>query len=111
MDKFLNSAAFVQPIGALGNSPRTNPDVRAFWNLSENVSLAKSTKVTAQVKMDVRIEAFNIFNRVIFAAPGTPTATGGTASGTDFSNSNTFGVITSQANSPRRMQLGLKLYW
>jgi len=27
------------------------------------------------------------------------------------SNSNTFGVISSQANSPRRMQLGLKLYW
>jgi hypothetical protein len=111
VDRFLNRAAFVQPIGALGNAPRTNPDVRAFWNLSENVSLAKSSKLTNAVRMDIRIEAFNVFNRVIFAAPGTPTGTGGTAPGTDFSNSNTFGLITAQANSPRRMQLGLKLYW
>jgi hypothetical protein len=111
VDKFLNPAAFVQPVGALGNAPRTNPDVRSFWNLSENLSLAKSTKLSKQVNMDIRLEAFNIFNRVIFAAPGTPTATGGTAAGTDFSNSNTFGVITSQANSPRRMQLGVKFYF
>jgi hypothetical protein len=111
VDKFLNPAAFVQPVGALGNAPRTNPDVRSFWNLSENLSLAKSTKLSKQVNMDIRLEAFNIFNRVIFAAPGTPTATGGTAAGTDFSNSNTFGVITGQANSPRRMQLGVKFYF
>ena len=85
--------------------------MRAPWNLSENVSIAKSSKLTTQVRMDIRIEAFNIFNRVIFAAPGTPTAASGTAPGTDFSNGNTFGVITSQANSPRRMQFGLKFYW
>ena len=101
----------MQPVGALGNAPRTNPDVRAPWNLSENVSIAKSNQLTNQVRLDIRIEAFNIFNRVIFAAPGTPNSTGAAAPGTDFSNGNTFGVITSQANSPRRMQLGLKLYW
>jgi len=101
----------VQPVGALGNAPRTNPDVRGFWNRSENLSLAKSSKITSQVKLDIRIEAFNLFDRVIFAAPGTPTASGGTAPGTDFSNSNTFGVITAQANSPRRLQIGAKLYW
>jgi len=111
VDKFLNRAAFVQPVGALGNAPRTNPDVRGFWNLSENVSLAKSSRLTKQVTLDIRLEAFNIFNRVIFAAPGTPTASGVLAPGTDFSNSNTFGVISSQANSPRRMQLRAKLLW
>jgi hypothetical protein len=26
-------------------------------------------------------------------------------------NSNNFGLITSQGNSPRQMQFGLKLYW
>ena len=111
VDRFLNPAAFVQPVGALGNAPRTNPDTRAFWNMAENVSLAKSFKLTKQVSLDIRFEAFNIFNRVIFAAPGTPTASGALAPGTDFSNSNTFGVITSQANAPRRMQLGAKLYF
>ena len=99
VDKFLDRAAFVQPVGALGNAPRFNPDVRNFWNLSENVSLAKSSKITKDVKVDLRLEAFNILNRVVWGTPGT-----------NFSNSTTFGVI-STANSPRRMQLALKLYW
>jgi hypothetical protein len=100
VDKFLDRAAFVQPVGALGDAPRTNPDVRRFWNLTENVSLAKTIKATQKVDMDIRVEAFNIFNRVVWGAPGT-----------DFSNTTTFGVISSQANSPRQMQIGLKVYW
>ncbi len=99
VDRFLNRAAFVQPVGQLGNAPRVNGDVRRFWNLTENVSVAKSIKATGRLDMDIRIEAFNIFNRVIWGAPNT-----------DFS-SNNFGVINSQANSPRQMQIGLKLYW
>jgi hypothetical protein len=99
VDRFFNRAAFVQPVGQLGNAPRVNPDVRRFWNLQENLSLAKSIKATAKLDMDVRIEAFNLFNRVIWGAPNT-----------DFS-SNNFGLINSQANSPRQMQIGLKFYW
>ncbi|MGH9386427.1 MAG: carboxypeptidase regulatory-like domain-containing protein [Vicinamibacterales bacterium] len=99
VDRFLNRAAFVQPVGALGNAPRINPDVRRFWNLSENVSLAKSITATRKVDLDVRVEVFNIFNRIVWGGPNT-----------DFS-SNNFGLITSQDNSPRRMQIGLKLYW
>lgn len=38
-------------------------------------------------------------NRVVWGQPNT-----------DFS-SNNVGLITSQGNSPRQMQLGLKLYW
>ena len=49
--------------------------------------------------MDIRVEAFNVFNRVVWGAPNT-----------DFS-SNNFGLVTAQINSPRQMQLGLKLYW
>ena len=46
--------------------------------------------------MDFRAEAFNVFNRVVFGGPQTSL------------NSNTFGVISSQANSPRQMQGGIK---
>ena len=49
--------------------------------------------------MDIRVEAFNLFNRVVWGAPNT-----------DFS-SNNFGLINTQGNSPRQMQIGLKLYW
>ena len=83
----------------MGNAPRINPDVRRFWNLNENVSVAKSIKTGQKLSLDIRVEAFNIFNRVIWGAPNT-----------DFS-SNNFGLITSQANLPRQMQLGLKFYW
>ena len=99
VDRFLDRAAFVQPVGQLGNAPRINPDVRRFWNLTENVSLAKSVKLTQTFDMDIRVEAFNIFNRVIWGAPNT-----------SFNDPN-FGVISSQANTPRQMQFGLKFYW
>ena len=99
VDRFFNRAAFVQPVGELGNAPRINPEVRRFWNLTENVSLAKSIKASDKFSMDLRAEAFNIFNRVIWGAPNA-----------DFS-SNNFGLITSQANAARQMQLALKLYW
>jgi carboxypeptidase family protein len=98
VDRFLNRAAFVQPVGELGNAPRINGDVRRFWNMNENLSVGKSIKA-AGVDMDLRIEAFNLFNRVIWGAPNT-----------DFSSSN-FGLITAQGNSPRQMQIGLKVYW
>jgi hypothetical protein len=99
VDKFLDRAAFSQPVGALGDAPRVNGDVRRFWNLNENLSLAKSIKVNGTFDMDFRIEVFNPFNRIVWGAPDT-----------NFS-SNTFGVISTQDNNPRRMQLGLKLYW
>lgn len=99
VDKYLDRAAFVQPVGELGNAPRTNPDVRRPWNLTENVSLAKSIKTSQKLDVDIRVEAFNVFNRVVWNAPNT-----------DFS-SNNFGVVSSQFNSPRQMQMALKLYW
>jgi hypothetical protein len=99
VDKFLNRGAFAQPVGELGNAPRTNPDVRRFWNLSENVSLAKTVTMSARLRLDVRMEAFNVFNRIVWGGPVT-----------DFNNAR-FGEINSQGNSPRQMQLGVKLYW
>ena len=56
----------MQPVGALGNAPRTNGDVRTFWNLNENISLAKSNKLGNNLKVDLRLEVFNVFNRVVF---------------------------------------------
>lgn len=43
------------------------------------------------------MEAFNAFNRVQFAAPGTSAGT------------TSFGIINSQYNVPRQLQLALKL--
>jgi hypothetical protein len=101
--RYLNAAAFpAQPANLLGNATRFNPLVRAFPSFNENVSLGKSFLFTERFRLDFRAEAFNLFNRVVFAAP----------SGNGLNLNNTaFGTVTSTANSPRQMQLALKLYW
>jgi hypothetical protein len=98
VDLYLNKAAFAQPTDSLGNAPRLNPDVRRPWNLNENISLSKTFKVSGK-SLDLRIEAFNLFNRVVWGAPNV-----------NFSSA-AFGQISSQANTPRQMQIGLKFYW
>ena len=100
VDRFLKPASQfpVQPIG-FGNATRFNPKVRSFWGQQENVSIARTFSVTEKIRMDIRAEAFNIFNRVIFG-------TGSTSL-----NAGNFGIVTNTSNDPRQMQLGLKLYW
>ena len=101
VDRYLNRAAFSVPVGQLGNTPRVNGSVRRPWNLTENMSVAKTISMTNQLRLDVRIEAFNVFNRVIWGEPEL-----------NF-NSTNFGLITGLATGfpPRQMQFGLKLYW
>jgi len=52
-----------------------------------------------RVTVTLRGEFFNAFNRVVFGAPVA-----------NVSAAN-FGRVTSQSNSPRQMQMALKLYW
>jgi hypothetical protein len=100
VDRFLKPANQfpAQPI-AFGNATRYNSKVRAFWNKTENMSLAKSFRITENTRVDLRAEAFNIFNRTIFGTGSTNL------------NAGNFGQVTSQANDPRQMQVALKIYW
>jgi hypothetical protein len=99
VDRFLDVSVFpAQPLD-FGNATRFNPKVRTFPIFSENLSVAKSFHFTEASRLDFRWEFFDMFNRTAFN-PGN----------TNINNIN-FGVVTSQANDPRRMQVGLKLYW
>jgi hypothetical protein len=73
--------------------------VRSFPSFNENVGMAKSFNITESKHVDFRWEAFNLFNRTQFDTGSTNI------------NSNAFGVVTSQVNQPRQMQVALKLYW
>jgi outer membrane receptor protein involved in Fe transport len=100
VDRFLNLAAFpAQPNDRFGNATRYNPKVRSFPQFNENISLAKAFHLKETVRLDFRWEAFNLFNRTRFATGPTNV------------NSATFGVVSSQANDARQMQVALKLYW
>ncbi|MFN3326413.1 MAG: TonB-dependent receptor [Bryobacteraceae bacterium] len=99
-DLFYDRSAFPdQPAHLMGNMTRHNPKVRSFPMFNENVSLAKSFPFGESRRVDFRWEAFNLFNRTVFGGP------------TNNLNSNVFGLVNSQANDWRQMQLALKIYW
>jgi hypothetical protein len=79
-----------------GNATRNNPKARAPWILNENVSLAKNFKVTESMKITFRAEAFNLLNHVRWGGPDSTVT------------SSSFGIVRSQANTPRQMQFALK---
>lgn len=100
-DRFLKPANQfpAQPAHQFGNTTKFNPKVRGFWNQTENVSLAKTFRITESTRIDLRGEAFNLFNRTVFGT------------GNSNLNANTFGIVTNQVNTPRQLQVALKLYW
>jgi hypothetical protein len=79
-----------------GNAPRNNVRGPKFWQV--DLAALKQIRVAASAKVEFRVEAFNLFNRVNFTPP---------ASNRSLS---TFGTITNTYPS-RQIQLGFKLLW
>ena len=89
-------------LNLFGNSTRFNPKLRQFPNLNENVSLTRNFPVRESVRVEFRAEAFNVLNRVRFGTGSTGLQT------------QNFGLLTSSSdllNTPRQLQLALKLYF
>ncbi len=97
---YLNPAAFsAAPLYTYGNVSRTLPDVRGPRYSNVDLSVFKIFPITEKVKLQFRAEAFNFMNSPMF---GLPNGAFGSAN---------FGLITSQANRPRQVQLALRLYF
>jgi hypothetical protein len=80
-----------------GNAARNNPKTRYPWWLNENLTLSKGVDFTERVRLTLRFEAFNLFNRVRMGGPDSSVT------------SANFGIIRSQGNDPRRMQFAAKI--
>ncbi len=91
------SAYSVPPAFTYGNSSPTSPNLRAPGIANYDMSLFKSFTLTERIRAQLRFEAFNLFNRVQFAAPGTQ------------AGSTSFGIISAQQNTPRELQVALKI--
>jgi hypothetical protein len=90
------------PLNGFGNATRYNPKLRYFPNLNENLGIARSFPFRESVRLEFRAEAFNVFNRTRFGT------------GTTTLQDPNFGHLTSSAdllNTPRQLQLALKLYF
>jgi len=97
-DTYLNLGAFATPANFLGNAPPTLP-VRGFAYQNEDVGVTKRVRLAERASLEIRGDAFNVFNRVTFSNPSTFWTP----------NSTTFGKVTSQANIPRRLQVSARV--
>jgi len=94
--------AVVPPAFTLGTAPRNLPNVRAPGTNNASPSLFKEIpldKLREGTRLEYRVESFNALNHPVFCGPNT-TVNGGS-----------FGVVESQCNSPREVQMALKFYW
>jgi hypothetical protein len=100
LDRYFDTSQFSynDPF-TFGNAPRLMPDLFQPGVDNWNTSLFKNFDIHDSLKMEFRAEAFNTFNRVQFAPPDTTI------------NDSNFGQINGQQNSPRTLQLGLRLFF
>ena len=108
---YVNAACFRVPaVGELGNSQRNSLTGPSQWNV--NMSLQKSTRITDSVQLELRLEAFNVFNHRNYSNPafawtqGASTSAASVVSGTP---NTTAGTITDLVGTMRQIQLGAKL--
>jgi hypothetical protein len=98
LDNWINPAAFSQaPQFTFGNVGRTI-NLRGPGQASWDMSIFKTFSVFEGLKAQFRAEALNAFNTPLFRSPTTA-----------FGNAN-FGRVTSQANFPRLIQLGVRFF-
>jgi hypothetical protein len=93
---WFNTKAFAVPAnftyGQLGRNT-----FRTDWSRNLDLSLFRDFPIRERLKLQFRAEAFNLTDTPVYAAPVA-----------NFSNAN-FGKVLSTANSPRQLQLAMKL--
>ena len=100
LSRWFNTSVFSQPAAfTFGNAPRTLPNVRSEGIDNVDFALFKDTRFGPEdkLKLQFRAEVFNLANRVQFGYPG---MSFGTAQ---------FGIVSTQLNQPRLIQLALRL--
>jgi len=98
IDRWFDTAQFTQPAPfTFGNMARSTAQLRNANARLLDFSLFKSFRIVERMRAELRGEAFNLTNTPLFGNPGTVL------------NTPTFGVVTGQENSPRQVQIGLKI--
>lgn len=98
--RWFDPSVFSQPAPfTFGNALERIPGLRAHHLSSLDFSVFKEVRPTAALRLQVRIEEFNLLNYTQFGSPNTTV------------NNASIGQVTTQANSPRQMQFGVKMLW
>ena len=110
-DKWFNISAFSAPpsLATCAPNPRTCrgnlaprlSDARNFAFLSEDISIFKFIPFTETIRLEIRAEFYNAFNRAVFRARGTE----------NFNSPAGFGDVTGTQLPPRQIQMALKFHF
>jgi hypothetical protein len=94
---WFNTACFTAPgLFSFGDENRVDSKIRTSGEANWDVSANKNFKVYDQVTGKFSVEAFNLFNRTQFGAPDSGLGDGA------------FGIVSSQRNLPRVLQIALR---
>jgi hypothetical protein len=95
LDSYLNRAAFANPAsGEFGDHERNSITGPRFWKV--DVAASRLVPLGSAHAIELRVEAFNVFNTFNWGTPETRLRSGN------------FGKITSQNGDPRIIQFGIK---
>lgn len=98
LNAYFDKSHYTQPAAyTFGNMGPRDPWIRNDGIFNWDLSVFKNFRLTEMFSMQFRAEALNAFNTPRFSSPNTSVT------------SSSFGTITSQANAPRQVQLGLKI--
>jgi hypothetical protein len=105
VDQWFDPRAFTLPIpGTFGNVSRGS--LRGPGLVDVDTSLFKRIRISERFNLQLRAEAFNIFNHPNFAYPNQVVFSGDSS---NYSYSSSAGTITAGATTSRQLQLALKL--
>ena len=83
----------------LGDLPRNQADVRTPTFLNEDLTLSKHFDIHDQIFAELKLDAFNVFNRHVFLKPDSGI------------NDDNFGQINGLVDGPRSMQIEFKIHY
>lgn len=99
LNRYFDTSVYTQPAAFTFGNVGPTVNIRNDGVKNFDLSLFKQFAPIEWLRVQFRVEALNAFNTPRFGSPSTSVT------------STTFGQITSQANSPRQLQFGLKLLW
>jgi hypothetical protein len=101
LNRYFDTSVFSQPSPfTFGTVGERLPDIRSDGVRNFDLSLFKEfSTLRERLRVQFRAEALNAFNTPRFGSPNTSVT------------SSSFGIISSQANTPRQTQFGLKFLW
>jgi len=98
LNRWFDTTAFSQPDAfTIGNMGPRSSDLRNDKVANWDLSLSKDFHPVERLRVQFRADALNAWNHPRFGGPSTSFT------------STSFGIVSSQSNAPRQVQLGLKL--